>query len=285
MSYEGLHPSFAQAILQVANGQAISPPSDGWSVRLYEDLFTSAGVATELATGTSPGYAAAEVAASTSAWADPVSRICANASPILFPVNSSLSASWKSAVSVSVGKKTGSTSTLPTVCYFGKLDTSWANPPGDRLRYPIGRLLVKMFAAETCISQAFAHKILGLLKGAGITPPNTLYLGLGKDLPDRATGSIGEIAELARVPIPATAGKWVAGATVRDLENAEILEFMEAPEGLPKIKSFSLFDEPRAAGVAPTLSGQYWFGETTSDKVVYLEDILVVLAGGITLSL
>lgn len=29
MSYEGLYPTFAQAILQIANGQAIAPPGDG----------------------------------------------------------------------------------------------------------------------------------------------------------------------------------------------------------------------------------------------------------------
>lgn len=285
MSYEGLHPSFAQAILQIANGQAIAPPGDGWAVRLYENLFSSVGVATELVTGTSAGYLPAEVGASPSYWSDPSGRQCSNASPVLFPINSSLTVPWKSAVSVAIGKKTGSVSTLPEVCYFGKLDTSWANPPGDRLRYPIGRLLVKMFASNTCISEAFAHKILGLLKGAGITPPNTLYVGLGKDTPDPLTGSFGEVAELARVPIAATAGKWVAGATVRDLQNAENLEFMEAPEGLPKIKSFGVFDEPRSAGVAPTLSGQYWHGLTTSDKVLYFEDIVTILASGITLSL
>lgn len=285
MSYEGLHPSFAQAILQIANGQAISPPSDGWAVRLYDGLFTELGVATELVTGTSAGYLPAEVGASPTYWSDPAGRVSSNASPILFPINSSLTVPWKNAVSVAIGKKTGSVSTLPEVCYFGKLDTSWANPPGDRLRYPIGRLLVRMFASNTCISEAFSHKILGLLKGAGITPPNTLYVGLGKDTPDPLTGSFGEIKELARVPITATAGKWVAGATVRDLQNAEILEFMEAPEGLPKIKSFGVFDEPRAAGVNPTLSGQYWHGSTTSDKVIYFEDIVVVLASGITLSL
>lgn len=285
MSYEGLHPSFAQAILGIANGQAVSPPGDGWSVRLYENLFTSLGVATELVTGTSAGYLPADVAASPVAWSDPASRVCSNASPILFPINSSLTTPWKSAISVAIGKKTGSPSTLPEVCYFGKLDTSWANPPGDRLRYPIGRLLVKMFSSNTCISEAFAHKILGLLKGAGITPPNTLYIGLGKDIPNVNTGDFGEIKELARVPITAAAGKWVAGASVRELQNAEILEFMEAPEGLPKIKSFGVFDEPRAAGVNPTLSGQYWYGLTTSEKVTFHEDILVVLASGITLSL
>lgn len=285
MSYEGLHPTFAQAILQIANGQAIAPPGDGWDVRLYENLFTSAGVATQLVDGTSAGYLPADIGASPSYWSDPSGRACSNASPVLFPINSSLTVPWKSAVSVSIGKKTGSASTLPEVCYFGKLDTSWANPPGDRLRYPIGRLLVRMFASNTCISEYFAHKILGLLKGAGITPPNTLYVGLGKDTPDPVTGNFGEIAELARVPIPATAGKWVAGATVRDLQNAEILEFMEAPEGLPKIKSFGVFDEPRSAGAAPTLAGQYWHGTTTSDKVVYFEDIVVILASGITLSL
>ena len=285
MSYEGLHPSFAQTLLQIANGQAIAPPSDGWSVRLYENLFTDAGVATELATGTSAGYLPADVAASPTAWGEPAGRVCSNASPVLFPINSSPSVPWKSAVSVAVGKKTGSSSPLPDVCYFGKLDTSWANPPGDRLRYPIGRLLIRMFNPKTCISASFANKILGLLRGAGITPPNTLYIGLGKDEPDPNTGVFGEIAELARVPVTAVAGKWVSGETERDLQNAEILEFMEAPSNLPKIKSFGVFDEPRTAGASPSLSGQYWHGLTTSDKVVFIEDILVVLASGITLSL
>lgn len=284
MSYEGLHPSFAQLLLQIANGQAVAPPSDGWAVRLYKDLFTDAGVATQLVAGSSAGYLPAEVGASSTAWSTPSGRLCSNASPILFPLNSSLDTPWETATSVAIGKKTASASPLPEVCYFGKLDSSYSNPPGDRLRYPIGNLKIRMQHEQTAISDLFAHKILGVLSGAGITPPNSFYVGLGANDPNYTTGDIGEIPELARVPITAASGKWVAGGTVRELQNSEILEFIEAPKDLT-IKSFALFDEPRAAGVSPSLSGQWWFGKTTSSKMIYEQDIVVILSAGITLSL
>jgi len=284
MSYEGISPAFAQALLGKLNGESISAPVEGWELGLYSTLFDAAGVAIELASGSSPGYAPALLAASPLAVAAPAGRLTKNATPIMWPINSSTNTPWQTAIAVAIGKKTGSSSTLPKVCAFGKLDTGWSNDPGNRLYYPVNRFQIRMFADDTRISQEEAEENLQLFQGAAINPPNHYFLGLGADVPDRL-GNIAEITDLARVQIPCVGGTWVAGSTVRRRTNASIYEFVAAPANLPRIKSFGLFTDPRAAGGNAGTTKPRWFGEVTAEKVIYFEDIIVILSGGMELGL
>jgi hypothetical protein len=283
MSYEGIHPAFAELLLEIPNGSSVSAPTDGWEVKLYSTLFDATGTATELVDGTSKGYLPAPIPASPLGFNNAANRVVDNAVPILFPINSSVANPWLTAIASSIGKKVGSTSPLPAVCFFGKLDTGWSVPPGDRLRYPINRFKLRMMADETHISADFANKILGILQGAALNPPNSFYLGLGSQKPD-SQGNIGEITALPRIPIPCTTGKWVAGSVPRRRQNASVLEFPEAPSDLPKIKSFGLYSEPRAAA-ATEASKPWWFGESSAEKVIYQEDIVIILSGGIQIGL
>jgi hypothetical protein len=283
MSYEGIHPSFAELLLEIPNGASIAAPTDGWEVRLYSTLFDATGTATQLTTGGSAGYLPSAIPASSLGWNNATARVIDNASPILFPINSSVATPWETAIACAIGKKATSTSMLPSVCFFGKLDTGWSVPPGDRLRFPMNRFKVRMFAPNTNISEEFASKIISILQGAALNPPNSFYLGLGSQKPD-VIGTIGEITALPRIPIPCTAGKWVAGATPRRRQNATVLEFPEAPSDLPKIKSFGLFSEPRSAGVSE-YSLPWWFGESSAEKMIYTEDVVIILAGGISVGL
>lgn len=283
MSYEGIHPDFAEILLEIPNGASVQAPTEGWAVGLYSTLFNASGVATELVTATSAGYAKATIAASPLGFNNPSGRAIDNAAPILFPINSSVSNPWLTAVAAAIGKPTGSTSPLPSVCFFGKLDTGWSVAPGDRLRYPINRFKVRMNANETHISEDFAHNILKILQGAALNPPNSFYIGFGANEPDNQ-GNINEINSLPRIAIPAVAGKWVSGGTPRRRQNANVIEFSEAPSNLPKIKSFGLFTEPRAANASAT-DKPWWFGKPTAEKMYYQEDIIIILSGGLVIGL
>ena len=282
MSYEGIHPQFAELLLEIPNGKSVQAPTDGWNVRLYSQLFNDAGVSVELSS-TSAGYAPGEILSSPLGFNNPGGRVIDNAAPILFPINSSVDTPWETAIAAAIGKKTGSASVLPEVCFFGKLDTGWSVAPGNRLRYPLNRFKVRMFAAETAISEEFANSILRILQGAALNPPNSFYLGLGSEVPNN-TGEISEITALPRIPIPCADGAWVSGGAVRERQNANVLEFPEAPANLPKVKSFGLYAEPRVAG-ATEVSKPWWFGKSAADKVYYEEDVIVVLSGGIVIGL
>lgn len=142
MSYEGIHPQLAELLLEIPNGSSLQAPTDGWNVRLYSQLFNDLGVSVELSAG-SDGYAAAEIPSSPLGFNNPVGRAIANAAPILFPINSSADTPWETAIAAAIGKKTGSTSALPEVCFFGKLDTGWSVAPGNRLRYPLNKFYEK----------------------------------------------------------------------------------------------------------------------------------------------
>ncbi|NJN11670.1 MAG: hypothetical protein HC836_49285 [Richelia sp. RM2_1_2] len=282
MSYEGIHPAFAELLLELPNGSSVQAPTDGWSVKLYSQLFNESGVSVQLSAA-SAGYAAAQIASSPLGFNNPAGRVVDNATPILFPINSSVDTPWETAIATAIGKKAGSTSTLPEICFFGKLDTGWSVAPGNRLRYPLNRFKVRMHSTTTAISEEFANNILKILQGAALNPPNSFYVGLGSQIPD-STGDIGEITGLPRIQVPCVAGAWVSGGMVRKRQNANVLEFPEAPANLPKVKSFGLYAEPRAAG-ATEISKPWWFGKSAAEKIYYEQDMVIILSGGMVVGL
>ena len=242
MSYEGIHPQLAELLLEIPNGSSVQAPTDGWSVKLYSQLFNDSGVSVELSAA-SAGYAAGIIPSSPLGFNNPGGRVIDNATPILFPINSSVDTPWETAIASAIGKKTGSASPLPEVCFFGKLDTGWSVAPGNRLRYPLNKFKVRMQSAQTAISEEFANGILKILQGAALNPPNSFYVGLGSQIPD-VMGEIGEITALPRIPIPCVAGAWVSGGMVRKRQNASVIEFPECPANLPHVRSFGLFANP-----------------------------------------
>lgn len=280
--HEDFSNEFATLLLQILNGQVISPEPLGWIIKLYTTIFNN-GSAQELNTSLAPGYAPVILSGPNNLGFKFASDLAIkNDTPIVFPANTGNS-NWPTVVAVSLGKNPQGNSDLPEIIVYGKLDNGCSISPGDRLRFPENRFVISFVRdSNNFISSVLAHHILNFFAGIPIQAPNNFYLGVGSKIPT-SDGKIEEIIDLPRLSIPCTQNSWIPAGT-RTMTNNIVLEFPPAPRNLPKITSFGLFDSPRAAGQNSN-DIPWFFGVVQTPKQLSFEDILFVPTSGLTISL
>lgn len=260
MSNEGKSTALAHELLGLLLNRPVQPPAGGYFLGLGSTIPAN-GTFTEL---TGNNYA--RVGVPPSVWGEPSNRQISNVADITFPI--AQTAPWLSALSQ--GLYRANTGGAPDL--YGILESGVINSLNGGLFFDAGDLSYLESKEIQNKSAIEAHKVLSLLRGDAILPPEQLWIGLGTAR-TIANDNINEIAALPRVRYYVGTAFWEEPAQ-RRTRNLQEIVFAKAPQNLPDSWSFGIFYQQ--TGGTPAR-----YGTVDSAMVVRAKDKLRILVNGL----